>query len=60
MKYFIFLSPILIALELVAFSQITSLLRAQSDVAVFAGVVFTGIFLAANYFIYKLIKKSKR
>jgi hypothetical protein len=55
--------PVLIFIELMAFSWIASLMREPSDMAVFAGVLSICGFLSGNYFlikfIYTLIKSSK-
>lgn len=57
-KIIIFLTPILVLINLLAFSVITDLLRQKSDIAVIFGVLSTCITIAANYLLINFIKKQ--
>ena len=60
-KYLILTSPLLLFAEIYVFSQIAELLRQQSDVAVFAGVVLSCIFLFGNFILINyLVKQFKQ
>lgn len=59
-KYLLFASPLLLFAELYLFSWIVELLRQQSDVAVFVGLVLVCGFVFGNYLLINyLIKQFK-
>ena len=50
------LIPMTILFELCAISVITDLIRQPSDMAVFIGVISSGVFLWSNYYIFNTFK----
>jgi hypothetical protein len=58
-KILLFILPILFLIEIMIFGWIAELLRQPSDMAVFIGVVLISAFLIGNYFLIKLIQKTK-
>lgn len=57
-KITLFISPIIILVEIMIFSWIAELLRQPSDVAVLAGVTLVCTALVGNYFLIKFIQKQ--
>ncbi len=55
---FLCMSPVIIMLELFTFSEITMLIREQSDMAVTLGVVLIACLLIGNYGLFILIKSK--
>lgn len=57
-KYLIFISPLVLFVEMYLFSWIAELLRQQSDVAVIVGVVLSCIFIFGNFILINYIIKQ--
>jgi hypothetical protein len=57
-KIILFISPIILLVEIMIFSWIAELLRQPSDVAVMAGVILVCAALVGNYFLIKFIQKQ--
>lgn len=57
-KITLFISPIILLVEIMIFSWIAELLRQPSDVAVLAGVILVCAALVGNYFLIKFIQKQ--
>lgn len=57
-KIILFISPIILLVEIIAISWITELLRQPSDVAVIAGFILAYIFFMSNFYLLKLIIKQ--
>jgi len=64
MKKIYILSPLIVFLEIIMFGIIAELLRQQSDVAVFIGVISACVFIGLNFltinYIYKQFKNQKK
>lgn len=59
-KHLIYVAPLLIFTEIYLFSWIVELLRQQSDVAVFMGLILACVFVFGNYLLINyLIKQFK-
>ncbi|RNI31593.1 hypothetical protein [Rufibacter latericius] len=52
---FILLLLVLVALDIMAFTEIVQLLRAPSDNAVLKGVVFFALLIILNYFLLRFL-----
>lgn len=57
-KIIIFLSPLLLLIEITILNQILSLLSQPSDIALFVGVGLGCIFLFLNYLLFNFIIKQ--
>lgn len=57
-KIILFISPIILLVEIMLFSWIAELLRQPSDVAVLAGIILVCAALVGNYFLIKFIQKQ--
>lgn len=57
-KITLFISPIILLVEIMIFSWIAELLRQPSDVAVLAGIILVCAALVGNYFLIKFIQKQ--
>lgn len=57
-KIILFISPIILLVEIMLFSWIAELLRQPSDVAVMAGVILVCAALIGNFYLIKFINKQ--
>ncbi len=57
-KIIIFISPIILLVEIYLFSWIVDMLRQPSDVAVIVGVTLVCVGIIGNYFLIKFIQKQ--
>jgi hypothetical protein len=55
LRYILYASPLILAINIYSLTVIASLLRQPSDAAVFAGVLFSCLLIGANAFIIKFI-----
>ncbi|MFN4085868.1 MAG: hypothetical protein ACK4LB_08000 [Spirosomataceae bacterium] len=57
-KIVLFISPLILFLELYTFSWIAQLLRQPSDAAVFGGILLLCAAVVANYFLIQYIQNQ--
>jgi hypothetical protein len=57
-KIILFISPIILLMEMMLFSWIAELLRQPSDMAVMAGIILVCAALVGNFYLIKLIQKQ--
>lgn len=57
-KIILFISPIIVLVEIYLFSWIAEMLRQPSDVAVIAGVILVCAALVGNFYLIKFINKQ--
>jgi hypothetical protein len=57
-KIILFISPIILLMEMMLFSWIAELLRQPSDMAVMAGITLVCAALVGNFYLIKLIQKQ--
>ena len=57
-KIILFISPIIVLVEIMLFSWIAELFRQSSDMAVVAGVILVCADLVGNFYLIKLIQKQ--
>jgi len=57
-KIILFISPIILLVEIMLFSWIAELLRQPSDVAVIVGVALISAALIGNFYLIKFIQKQ--
>ena len=57
-KIILFISPIILLMEMMLFSWIAELLRQPSDMAVIAGIILVCAALVGNFYLIKLIQKQ--
>ena len=59
-KYLLFAAPVILLAEILLFSTITSLLRQQSDVSVFIGVVLLCALIIFNFYLVRFIVSNSK